>query len=86
MNKDIAILLGAGGRAMAFDPVERAGLTPAQTTRMEQLLMAVGNLRDGAGLVIFFEMDFWIAAQLTAALYDAQGQANPMQFKGPELQ
>lgn len=79
-------------RAVGFDPVERAGLSRDQVLRMEQILIAVSSLKDGNGLCIIFEMDHWIAAQLTAALFDSQGQARTTaetfgkQFEGSKLQ
>lgn len=74
INPDINILLSMPG-VVPFDPVERADLTDAQVRRMEQILCAVTQLKDGAGLRIKYDMDFWIAAQLAAMLYSADGTA-----------
>ncbi len=78
MTQAIPIAMGIKGFE-TFDPAEKAGLSHDQKNRLEQVLIASHALKDGRGLRIISPIDWWIAAQLTAALYNVDGSAKTIE-------
>ena len=77
-DSDINILL-KHPFAVAFDPIELAELSDSQAALMEPFAICLRQLKDGNGLRIMFQMDFWLIAQMIKMLFNADGSAKTPQ-------